>query len=791
MTLAPTNLAALPPAFPHGPSPQDDPRSRQVELILESVDSLPTLSPIATRLLSISAQDDADLAEITTIIESDPAMAIRILGLCKKADKGLGDKITTVRRAVVMLGLGAVRTAALSVSVFDLLGAPPKTPKVQPETNAGYWARVGPTPPVEDKSDPRHESTFDRTGFWKHSVGVACAAEILAASIPSLRVRPEEAFLAGLLHAIGKPTLDHVLPRAYSRVLALAERQSSDSAPIERSMIGLDHHTAGKRAAEHWGLSTLLREVMWLHAQPYASLPDTDARPLIALVTLAKAICRHLHVGFSADFGPVTDVATLCAQMKLVNAKGQPLVKVPDVSASLHAAVAERLRILGLTDTSTPQLLMESLAAANRQLGKLSTAAEDKARHAIHLSRALEAIAAFHAQPSLTLAETFASIARSAASLVGAGLFGGLFQPDEHGPWQLVQCSAEGVVLRAEVVEPPSPARSGASLAQLTDPAHLSVTAMSLLPWLADYLTDASDLRKVRLVPLPLHAPSDEPRPAAVLFTDRELSASTPGTPALLQAWGSAIAHAARHTHSQRLGERLAQLNRSLTEAQARLTEAESLARLGEVTAGAAHEMNNPLTVISGHAQLLASRLDEAKDRAAAQQIVEASESLNALIATLHTIAEPPSPSTTTTPLQPVIAEAVELASLRLGSPANVRVSLQVQSWRLDPRLTSQTLAELLVNALHADPTGPITLTAEIDAFDDSLALRVRDQGPGFSTKALRHAFDPFFSEKTAGRSHGLGLTRARSLAEAVGGRLTIQNASPKGALATLHLPRA
>ncbi len=790
MTLAPPNFT---PDLAPRPAPLDDPRSRQVELILESVDSLPTLSPIATRLLSISAQDDADLAEITTIIESDPAMAIRILGLCKKADKGLGDKITTVRRAVVMLGLGAVRTAALSVSVFDLLGAPPKITRVQPETNAGYWARVGPTPPVEDKNDPRGESTFDRTGFWKHSVGVACAAEILAASLPSLRVRPEEAFLAGLLHAIGKPTLDHVLPRAYSRVLALAERQSSDSAPIERSMIGLDHHTAGKRAGEHWGLSPMLREVMWLHAQPYASLPDTDARPLIALVTLAKAICRHLHVGFSADFGPVPDVATLCSQMKLVNAKGHPLVKVPDVSASLHAAVAERLKVLGLTDTSTPQLLMESLAAANRQLGKINSIAEDKARHAQSLSRALDAITAFHARanPSLTLAETFAGIARSAASLAGEGLFGGLFQPGENQPWQLFQCSSSGTVLRAEVVDPPSIARSGASLAKLTDPAQLSVTAMSLLPWLADYLTDASDLRRVRLVTLPLPTSGQEPPPAAVLFTDREFSLSNPGLAALLSAWGGAIAHADRHTHSQRLGERLAQLNRSLTEAQARLTEAESLARLGEVTAGAAHEMNNPLTIISGHAQLLASRLDEAKDRAAAQQIVEASESLNALIATLHTIAEPPSPSQTQSPLAPVIAEAVELASLRVGSAANVGVTLLVQAWRLDPRLTSQTLAELLVNALHADPSGTVTLTAEIDPLDDSLALRVRDQGPGFSPKALRHAFDPFFSEKTAGRSHGLGLTRARSLAETVSGRLTIQNASPKGALVTLHLPRA
>jgi hypothetical protein len=89
------------------------PDASQIETLLRGIQSLPTLSPVATRLLHIAGMEDADLDALVEIIESDPALSARLLGLCRRADKGLGDRITTVRRAVVMLGLDAVQAAAL------------------------------------------------------------------------------------------------------------------------------------------------------------------------------------------------------------------------------------------------------------------------------------------------------------------------------------------------------------------------------------------------------------------------------------------------------------------------------------------------------------------------------------------------------------------------------------------------------------------------------------------------------------------------------------------------------
>ena len=92
-----------------------------IDLILEQIDQLPTLSPIAVRVISVVESGGADLREIAKIIELDPALTAKLLSLCQRADRTTSTKITTIDRAVVMLGLEAVRAAVLSVEIFGLL----------------------------------------------------------------------------------------------------------------------------------------------------------------------------------------------------------------------------------------------------------------------------------------------------------------------------------------------------------------------------------------------------------------------------------------------------------------------------------------------------------------------------------------------------------------------------------------------------------------------------------------------------------------------------------------------
>lgn len=768
------------------PPPGPD-RTKQIDLILQRVDQLPTLSPVATRLLSIGSSEDADLDEIITLLESDPALSVTILGLCRRANTGLGDKISTVRRAVVMLGLETVQSAVLSVSVYDLIRHQQSKAESQDEPVSGG--------PVDG------ETPFDRAGLWKHAVAVACATELLAKEHKHLGVRPDGAFVAGLLHDLGKLILELALPTAYARVLQLADTKQADSAAIERSIIGVDHHTAGKRLAERWGLPKPVQDVIWLHSQPLNSLPEVDHRGLVALVTLAKSWCREQHLGWSGDFGSPMESEKLCRELSLDPAA------LNKTLPKLAAEVSERCKLLGLDDISTPQLLLESITHANKRLSRLNGQLDRRARLSEQRGKTLGAISTFHNgwDATRSVLETLGSIVHSASGLLGDGFYAVVYADNQADTWQIHQFTPEGLPILSQTATPPgSIADTHELIGSLADSARLTMTAMGALPWLGDYLGGSVNLREARF--LPLVTPSREsdgfmqrlnPGPTALLLHDRNPVAAgleMPELRGLIAAWSSALTASAHHEQIRRLGERLAESNRHLAEAQNALTEHDSMVRLGEMSAGAAHEMNNPLTIIRGRSQILADRLETPRDRAAAAAIAEAADDLSGLITAMHLLADPPTPKFESTDPMLVLHKAVEAARAAtgdMGESTTVRIEGGEGLPRIwvDLELVARAVSEIVTNAIEAGNRKMVRITVQPDPIDRRLVLRVIDLGPGMSPKALKHAFDPFFSEKPAGRQPGLGLAKARGLLELCGGSIRLANAPDRGAVITVSLP--
>jgi len=746
----------------HNDEPNEhDPQ--KIEAILSGIDRLPTLPSVATRLLSIGNAEDINLDEIIQLIESDPAMSTTILRMCRSADKGLGDRISTVRRAVIMLGLESVQVAALSVHVYQQL-------------NQG-----------DEQGD------FDRPGFWIHSLAVACGAESIARDHPQLGVSPEQAYLAGLLHDLGKVALDLTLPKAYSRALEMSRTKRCALCLVEHTMFGIDHHTAGKRLAEHWDLPEAVRDSMWLHSQPISSLPEGASRSVVSLITIAESWARDMHLGWSGDYGQPLDLYDLAQQT------GIDPGYFKNHTSGVIESVAARGEILGLGEHAEQDLLIESLTGANRRLAQLNTELRRKADSSKSLLSLLGAIDAFNAatRPGDDPQSVYAAMVHSASILVATARAAVIYQHNASASWETMIVDQGKVIQPAKRVDGPSgehgPIRPGA----LSESGVVASLDLSRLSWLRDLFVD------VRQVGTPMLLgsspdPADE-RPSFLIVMPKSGSGierviRTPEFASVRSLWEHTLMLSIQAQKSRRLGEELAAANHTLTALRHELTSKESLVQLGKMAAGAAHEMNNPLSVIRGRSQQLFERLGTVRDRDSARSISAAADQLSDLITALHMIADPPKPKVQ--PGDPVllVRQAIELARSRcITQGLRPRVQLQAKGFfpsvPMDVDLLAQALCEPIINAIQVNPESIVTVSIESASSNGRISIRICDEGPGFTEKTIKHAFDPFFSELPAGRRSGLGLSRARGLIELHKGEIELGNRPGKrGAQVVVHL---
>ena len=766
-------MIATAPAMPGQP--------RRIELILRQIDSLPTLPAIATRLLSLTADDESHARDVVELIAADPALTAKVLSLCRTADKGVRDDVLTIDRAVVLLGFNAIRNAVLSVNVFETFR----------ESREAAHAAGGVDEDRHGASDTAVGATFDRVAFWSHSLAVAVLAEQIALAAEggaSPRHRPfdpSEAFVCGLLHDIGKLALDHVLPKSFGRVVELTELNQGNIAEFERRIIGIDHHTAGKRLAEQWGLPHRLQDCIWLHGTPYDTLPKLEHQRLIGLITLADAVARSHHVGYSGNH-TTSNIAPLCERI------GVSMQTVDKAVSQLHGLLEVRGRSLGLHDAPSQELFLQSIQRANQALGRLNSVLDRKSRTTATQSRLLDAVAAFHASttPGQRVQDVLDSAIESARGVFGQGFYAVLFPTgkgaDDADAWLIAEYSDDGRPIHSQFVEPPPHAPDLRGL-DATQP--LTLELMAILPWIADYLIHAPDLRKVRLLPLSCGWGT-----AAILLHDREQLPGWNQLQSLTSTWGAAIAAAAQHDGARRLGEDLAQANSALAEAQDRLLRQESMARLGEMAAGAAHEMNNPLAVISGRSQLLTMALKNgSQEHKAAQTIFQAAHRLSDLITCLREFADPPRAVRKETDLGTLLHDVVRRVTAQHVQKSETNpVSLQIKGLpkvSVDPELIGRAVGELLVNALQAKPKSSVRVVAQHQPATNTISVQVVDDGEGMDAHVLAHCMDPFFSAKAAGRQVGMGLPRAQQWAAAHGGAIDIRSTPGKGSIATLHLP--
>ncbi len=240
----------------------------------------------------------------------------------------------------------------------------------------------------------------------------------------------------------------------------------------------------------------------------------------------------------------------------------------------------------------------------------------------------------------------------------------------------------------------------------------------------------------------------------------------------------------------ERTTGRLTEVYQQLQDNFERMKRAERLFALGQLSAGLAHEVRNPLASIAGAAGILQRNLRvERKDAECLEIIVKECQRLNSLLTDFLDFARPRTPHLQTTDFRLLIDSVMELAAHAVGKKPmalHKEIRPHLEPVECDPELLKQVLLNLIINAIQATPDdGEVVVSAGLR--DGRLVVQVRDDGCGVSAVDRDRIFDPFFTTKESGT--GLGLSVAHQIVEQHGGILTAEANPAKGMTFSVSLP--
>lgn len=242
--------------------------------VVGKVEQLPPLPGAVERINELIADPDVSLDEVVRVISIDQSLTARILRLVNSAYYGLQRQVSTIRHALIILGLDEIRQIVLSTTVIRLFG---------PQKSHGG---------------------FDLLKFWEHSLGCAFAAKSIARSF-HYRVTGE-IFVAGLLHDIGKIIMSQYFPQEFGQIEPLVVKRGLSPWAAEKEAIGMTHGELGHLVADHWNLPYPIAEAIHHHHAPAQSTQTSLTTALIHLADVLS-IQNGLDTGIPWKTEPTID----------------------------------------------------------------------------------------------------------------------------------------------------------------------------------------------------------------------------------------------------------------------------------------------------------------------------------------------------------------------------------------------------------------------------------------------------------------------------------------------------
>ena len=237
------------------------------------------------------------------------------------------------------------------------------------------------------------------------------------------------------------------------------------------------------------------------------------------------------------------------------------------------------------------------------------------------------------------------------------------------------------------------------------------------------------------------------------------------------------------------LSEAFNKMAEDIETTQNQLIQSEKMASLGQLSAGVAHEINNPLANISLNAQMLQQDIKDEKVQKRLTKIEDNVDRATRIIKSLLEFSRAPEFHPTLTDINTLIAKTLDILKHEVKRIEVVEnFDKELPEVPVDPNQIQQVLINIITNACHVMPEGG-TLTLRTEKKGDVVEIEIRDTGEGISPENLSRVFDPFFTTKKVGKGTGLGLSISYRIVEKHGGHIYVKSEIGSGTSFIIKLP--
>jgi signal transduction histidine kinase/HD-like signal output (HDOD) protein len=711
------------------------PHSSQLFDRIKTSKNLPTLPHILLKLIDACNNPGTAIQEISKIIDKDSSLSARVMKMVNSSYFGLPVRVTGVEQALLLLGTEAVKNIAVSAAVSQVFGA------------------------------TKGDDVFNLKMFWYHGLLCATMAELIAKK--TSYGCPDEAFLSGLLHDMGKLVLWVNFPKDYTEILRSSEDDNALT-QTEQHRLGATHSEVGAWMIGRWHLQSFMADAVLYHQEPTESI--VDALPLVKIVFLANLLSTGtvknkelVAKTANAVFGfSRSDVEALVSQGKEhVEEVARSLgieIEPPESAASLndmeHQKEVDLLR--NVRDFSLLQGTLQNLLEASGEKAILAI-----------VKQGIQVLFDVHDMLFL-LHDADENV------LMGKG---GSETPRDS----LVKEVTISLETRNCI-----PVQSLEQRRPLDSFGHLKKIDLTIIDRQIVRLLD-----KDGILCLPMLA-YDKIVGVIILAVGRTAFAALYNRMNLLTMFARQSA--------------LALYADNVRQSQSKVVQSERLAAASAIAKKVVHEVNNPLGIIKNYMRIFGLKLPREDPVQEELKIIgEELDRVSLIVGKLSDFSEPEAKQTEPVDVNALLSDLVKITRESLMFNAKVKMHLDLKP--LLPTIFSekntlkQVFINLIKNAVEAMPQGgnlhistAYIPKRRMDGSDrtlnekGSVEIRISDEGQGIPEAVKARLFEPFVTSKK-GEHAGLGLSVAYSIIKELRGAITCDSGPEGGTTFKIVLP--